>query len=87
MGSGLLRAVDAVTVRIPDLDAGLAFYLESLGHQLRWRNDEIGLVSTFEIPVGRVAVMSDPFGNPLVLVDLSKGRYEVKADGSVTGVA
>jgi predicted enzyme related to lactoylglutathione lyase len=131
MGSGLLRAVDAVTVRVPDLDAGLAFYVGSLGHRLRWRNDEIGqagletpdssteivlttehgyepnwlvdsvpdAVSTitgaggvvrvepFEIPVGRVAVVSDPFDNPLVLVDLSKGRYEVGSDGSATGIA
>lgn len=29
----------------------------------------------FEIPVGRVAVVQDPFGNSLVLVDLSKGLY------------
>ncbi|MDH3684370.1 MAG: hypothetical protein OEV40_30995 [Acidimicrobiia bacterium] len=42
---------------------------------------------SFEIPVGRVAVVGDPFGNPLVLVDLLKGRYEVGSDGSVTGVA
>ncbi|GAA5208088.1 VOC family protein [Microbacterium kyungheense] len=27
------------------------------------------------IPVGRVAIVEDPFGNRLVLVDLSKGRY------------
>jgi hypothetical protein len=44
-------------------------------------------VDPFEIPVGCVAVVSDPFGNALVLVDLSKGRYEVDADGRVTGVA
>jgi predicted enzyme related to lactoylglutathione lyase len=130
MGSGLLRAVDAVTVRVPDLDAGLAFYVDALGHQLRWRNDEIGqvglatpdssteivlttehgyepnwlvesvadavstivsaggsvLVEPFDIPVGRVAVVGDPFDNPLVLVDLSKGRYEVGQDRSVAGV-
>jgi catechol 2,3-dioxygenase-like lactoylglutathione lyase family enzyme len=42
MSSGLLRAVDAVTVRVPDLDAGIVFYGETLGHQLSWRNDEIG---------------------------------------------
>ena len=29
-----------------------------------------------DIPVGRVAVVADPFGNRLVLVDLSKGRYD-----------
>lgn len=28
-----------------------------------------------DIPVGRVAVVRDPFGNNLVLVDLSRGRY------------
>lgn len=28
-----------------------------------------------DIPVGRAAVVRDPFGNSLVLVDLSKGLY------------
>ena len=40
----------------------------------------------FDIPVGRVAVVADPFGNALVLVDLSKGRYRTASDGTVTGV-
>ena len=34
----------------------------------------------------RGAVVADPFGNRLVLVDLSKGAYTTDADGSVTGV-
>jgi predicted enzyme related to lactoylglutathione lyase len=116
---GLFLRVDAVTVPVPDLDTGLAFYGDALGHRLRWRNDAVGqaglelpdgdseLVLTtrqnyepnwlvesvddavevltdqggdlvggpFDIPVGRVAVVRDPFGNPLVLVDLSKGTY------------
>jgi hypothetical protein len=38
-----------------------------------------------DIPVGRLAVVADPFGNELVLVDLSKGRYATGADGVVTG--
>lgn len=126
----LLRKVDAVTVRVPDLDRGLHFYRDALGHALRWRNDEIGqaglalpdgdtelvlstqleyepnwLVSSadeaaravesaggrviaapFDIPVGRVAVVADPFGNVLVLVDLSKGRYVTDETGRVAGV-
>src|SRR3954468_22507068 len=117
--SPVLRAIDAVMITVPDLDSGLAFYRDRLGHRLRWRNDQIGqaglglpdssteivlavdggyepnwLVDSvegavtqfvraggtgqtepFEIPVGRVAVMADPFGNRLVLVDLSRGRY------------
>jgi predicted enzyme related to lactoylglutathione lyase len=119
------RSVDAVTVRVPDLDAGLAFYAGALGHRLLWRNDEVGqaglalpdadteLVLTTgldsepnwlvddadraaadfvaaggeiaagpaDIPVGRVAVVRDPFGNRHVLVDLSRGRYGTLEDG------
>ena len=130
MTSGLLRKVDAVTIRVPDLDAGLDFYSDTLGHELRWRNDAIGqaglrlpdsdteivlttehgyepnwlvesadraademanaggtiVVEPFDIPVGRVAVTSDPFGNVLVLVDLSKGRYTTDDSAAVIDV-
>jgi predicted enzyme related to lactoylglutathione lyase len=126
----LFRKVDAVSVPVADLDAGLAFYRDALGHELLWRNDELGqaalrlpetdaelvlttnqayepnwlvdsadeaaativaaggaLLDTFDIPVGRVAVVTDPFGNRLVLVDLSKGLYTTGEDGAVTGVS
>jgi predicted enzyme related to lactoylglutathione lyase len=39
-----------------------------------------------DIPVGLVAVVTDPFDNLFVLVDLSKGRYRTAVDGTVTGV-
>lgn len=108
MNGGLLRRVDAVTVRVPDLDAGIRFYVDVLGHQPRWRNDAFGqaglelpdgdcelvlttelgyepnwlverveacvesflahggeiVAESFDIPVGRAAVVRDPFGNP-----------------------
>lgn len=130
MSNGLLRKVDAVTFKVPDLDAGLAFYADRLEHALIWRNDELGqaalalpdsdtelvlttqrgyepnwlvesadaaaceiadaggtiLADPFDIPVGRVAVVSDPFGNVLVLVDLTKGLYATDDHGRVTGV-
>jgi predicted enzyme related to lactoylglutathione lyase len=38
----LIKKVDAVTVPVPDLDAGLRFYAKALGHRMKWRNDEIG---------------------------------------------
>ncbi len=127
MSDPLLRQLDAVTVSVPDLDQGLAFYRDQLGHELLWRNDAVGqaglrlpdsatelvlstaleyapnwLVISVDaavarlvaaggrvvsppapIPVGRVAVVADPFGNPLVLVDLSSGTYVTDATGHV----
>lgn len=125
-----LRAVDCVRLPVPDLEAGLAFYRDRLGHELIWRTaaaaglrlpgsdaelvlqtgqdvpevdflvdsveatvDELiraggtVRVAPLDIPVGRVAVVDDPFGNPLSILDLSKGRYVTGPDGTVTGVA
>ena len=33
----LLRKVDCVRIYVPDLEAGLAFYRDKLGHELIWR--------------------------------------------------
>jgi len=126
----LLTGVDAVTVPVPDLDAGIAFYRDQLGQPLLWRHDELGqaglglatsgteiVLSTrqpyaptwlvesaddaaaamvaaggslvagpSDLPVGRLAVVTDVFGNELVLVDLSRGRYVTDEDGTVRGV-
>src|SRR5215203_1008863 len=126
----VLRGVDAVTVPVPDLDQGLQFYRDHLGHELVWRNDaegQVGLrlpesqtelvlstnleyavnwlvtsvpeaveiiletggkvvLEPTQIPVGQLAVVNDPFGNALVLLDLSAGRYVTDAEGRVLGV-
>ena len=128
--SPVLRMVDAVTLPVPDLEQGLAFYRDRLGHDLIWRNDEVGqaglrlpdseteivlsqnlpyapnwlvtsvpdavadivaaggivVVEPHAIAVGRLAVVADPFGNSLILLDLSNGRYAVDNTGRVTGV-
>jgi lactoylglutathione lyase len=40
----LIRKVDCVRLYVPDLDAGLAFYRDRLGHALIWRTeDAVGL--------------------------------------------
>ena len=129
--SPVLRMVDAVPIPVPDLDTGLTFYRDHLGHRLLWRNDDLGqaglllpdsdteivlssrvgyapnwlvesvptavqqvtdgggsvITPPLDIPVGRLAVVADPFGNPLVLLDLSLGRYLTDSRGAVTGVA
>jgi predicted enzyme related to lactoylglutathione lyase len=123
----LLRQIDCVQIPVPDLDAGLRFYRDGLGLELKWRHatqagfrlgdselvlqtERPGLETNFlvdsaeeavrrvealggrvlsgpeDIPVGRVAVVSDPFGNPLVLLDLPKGTFRTDHDGNVTGV-
>lgn len=126
----VLRMVDAVTLPVPDIDRGLEFYRDHLGHELLWRNDDLGqaglrlpesrtelvlstslgyvpnwlvtsvddavelvvtaggtvLTEPTQIPVGRLAVVTDPFSNALILLDLSAGRYATDATGRVTGV-
>jgi catechol 2,3-dioxygenase-like lactoylglutathione lyase family enzyme len=126
----VLRGVDAVTIPVPDLDQGLQFYRDRLGHELVWRNDAVGqvglrlpesqaelvlstnleytvnwlvrsvseavetiveaggkvILEPTRIPVGHLAVVNDLFGNALVLLDLSAGRYVTDVDGRVLGV-
>ena len=124
----LLRKVDCVRLYVPDLEAGLAFYRDKLGHELIWRTEtaaglrlpetdaelviqtedqrqEVDLlvdsadeaatfieqaggkviVPPFDIQVGRCVVMEDPWGNPLVLLDMSKGLLKTDSNGNVTG--
>lgn len=126
----VLRYVDAVTVPVPDLESGLAFYCNVLGHEVLWRNEAIGqvglatpgssteivvtteqpyepnwkvdsadtvaeifrtaggqvLAGPFDISIGRLAVVEDPFGNRLVVLDSSKGTLVTDEHGLVTGV-
>ena len=124
----LIRKVDCVRLYVPDLEAGLAFYRDQLGHELIWRTgtaaglrlpeseaelvlqtedqrqevdllvdsaDEAAarveqaggkvIVPAFDIQIGRCVVLEDPWGNPLVLLDLSKGLLKTDADGNVIG--
>ena len=127
----LLQYVDAITVPVPDLDRGLAFYGDVLGHELIWRNEATGqaglrtpessteivlttrqsyepdwkvasadaaaevftanggkvLAGPMDIPIGRLAIVEDPFGNRLVLLDSAQGAYDTDDSGAVTGVS
>ena len=126
--TALIRKVDCVRLYVPDLEAGLAFYCDELGHELLWRTgtsaglrlpesdaelvlqtedqrQEVDLlvesadesakrveqaggkviVPPFDIQIGRCVVLEDPWGNPLVLLDTSKGLLKTDADGNVIG--
>ena len=45
------------------------------------------VVPPFDIQIGRCAVVQDPFGNRLVLLDVTKGRLGTDEQGNVTGNA
>ena len=34
-----VKKIDALQIPVPDLDAGLAFYRDGLGHELVWRSE------------------------------------------------
>jgi hypothetical protein len=44
------------------------------------------LTEPVQMPVGRLAVVTDAFGNALILLDLSAGHYATDATGRVTGL-
>lgn len=43
------------------------------------------LSGPFDIQIGRCVVVQDPWGNELVLLDMSKGALNTDADGNVIG--
>jgi lactoylglutathione lyase len=122
----LFRDVDCIQVPLPDLEAGLAFYRDALGHALIWRTDTAAglrladtptelviqterpelepnlsvmsadaaaqrfvaaggavLAPAFDIAIGRCAVLQDPWGNRLLVLDHSRGRLLTDATGRV----
>jgi len=124
----LLRKIDCLQIPVTDLEAGLTFYRDALGHPLIWRtataaglrlpdsDAEIVLqterpeleanlkvesaeaaaaaieaaggqviVPPFDIQIGRCTVVADPWGNRLVLLDMSKGALKTDEDGNVVG--
>jgi lactoylglutathione lyase len=43
------------------------------------------IAGPFDIQIGRCAVVKDPWGNELVLLDMSKGRLITDAEGNILG--
>jgi len=128
MNSPLIRKIDCIQLYVSDLDSGIKFYQDKLGHKLKWRSkDSAGfqmpesdaeiviqtsrreqetdllvesveasvwrlvkagcsvVVQPFDIQVGKCAVAMDPWGNHLVLLDLSKGLLQTDSVGKVIG--
>src|SRR5687768_15462938 len=114
----MLRKIDCVMVRVPELTPAVEFYTRVFGLRELWRDETsagMGMPETdaevvlhtmdlpadrgvhylvddvpaavvmaelagcavreapFDIAIGRCAVLADPFGNPVSVLDLSKG--------------
>jgi predicted enzyme related to lactoylglutathione lyase len=125
----LFQKIDCLQIPVPDLEAGLTFYRDRLGHELIWRTETAAglrmsdtdaeiviqterpqleanikvasadeaakrvvdaggmlVAGPFDIRIGRCAVVLDPWGNALVLLDASKGRLLTDDEGWVTGL-
>jgi hypothetical protein len=83
----LLQKVDAVTIPVrqsyePDW---LVASADEAAAAVQAAGGRV-LTEPFDIPVGRLAIVADPFGNALVLLDLSNGHYVTDTEGNVTAV-
>lgn len=83
-------AVGQAGLELPDGDSELVLTTRQ-SYEPNWLVDSVDdaagflaghgcdlVAAPFDIPVGRAAVVRDPFGNNLVLVDLSKGTYPAR---------
>jgi len=65
-----------VDITVPSADEAVARWAE-LGGKV--------LAGPFDIRIGRCVVVEDPWGNPLVLLDTSKGLLVTDEEGNILG--
>ena len=92
------RTGTAAGLRLPESEAELVLQTEEQRQEVDLlvdsadeaaaRFEQAGgkvIVPPFDIQIGRCVVLEDPWGNPLVLLDTSKGLLKTDADGNVIG--
>jgi lactoylglutathione lyase len=99
LGQSLIwRTEKAAGLRMPGTDGEIVLQTENGGQEVDFtvgsadqaakQITEAGgkvIVQPFDIQIGRCVVVQDPWGNPLVLLDASRGFLETDAEGNVTG--
>ena len=93
------RTSTGAGLRLPDSDAELVLQTERPGPETDLSVEAVepavarfvaagGSVITapFDIAIGQCAIVADPWGNHLVLLDNSKGHLVTDESGNVTGV-
>lgn len=94
----LWRTAEAVAFRIPESEAELVVHLH-LGPEVYFLVDDVedasrsllksgatSIKAPFEIQIGKCAIVRDPLGNSLAILDQSKGRLMTDSKGNVIGV-
>jgi len=92
------RTEMAAGLRLPETDAELVIQTEESRQEVDLLVDSADesakfieqaggkvIVPPFDIQIGRCVVVEDPWGNPLVLLDTSKGLLKTDAEGNVMG--
>lgn len=92
------RTATAAGLRLPETDAELVIQTEEQRQEVDFLVDSADataefvqqaggkvIVPPFDIQVGRCVVVEDPWGNPLVLLDISKGLLDTDSEGNVVG--
>ena len=92
------RSEQAVGLRMPETDAEIVLHTERPGQEIDLKVEsadaaaarfvEAGgkvIVPPFDIQIGRCVVVADPWGNPLVLLDTSKGLLLTDDAGNIIG--
>jgi len=94
------RSDRSVGLRMPDTNTEIVLHAEEHGQEIDLKVEsadaaaarfvEAGgtiLVPPFDIQIGRCVVVADPWGNPLVLLDTSKGLLITDEEGRIIGNA
>ena len=84
----LLRKVDCVRLYVPDLEAGLSFYRDRLGHALIWRTETAAGLRLPESEAELVIQKEDERQEVDLLVDSAEAAAEIieQAGGKVVGL-
>ena len=94
------RTQDSVGLRMPEGETEIVLHTDkqapeidvkvrsadSAAEQIQAAGGKV-IASPFDIRIGRCAVVEDPWGNQLVLLDMSKGLLMTDFEGNVIGNA
>lgn len=92
------RTATAAGLLLPETDSELVIQTEEQRQEIDFLVDSADaaadfmekaggkvIVPPFDIQIGRCTVLEDPWGNPLVLLDTSKGPLKTDEDGNIIG--